>query len=300
MSERNLKQTMEQIHISEEMQEEIIRNVRHRMENGNGKGKGKRKGKTEAEIRKRLVAAAAVLVAVAGIVSVPARSTVKDIVNERMEQIPKEEIQAIAEMLRVQQSEEAASVSREYTDQEQARMKELRQAYRSGTFPEKEILRVDTADGMPEGTLCYVISTGTFYLPERELTDEEILEILDLENKIRYAVEQSPAGQEVRQEYQAKQAQLGQKVWESGGISRARAEEIALERAAGEPGVSVEKLELQRISLTEVSYDGNRKAIVYEAYYWNPDEGGWYGCEIDAMDGSILKVESWGKKDKND
>lgn len=92
MSERNLKQTMEQIHISEEMQEEIIRNVRHRMENG----KGKRK--TKAEIRKRLVAAAAVLVAVAGIVSVPARSTVKDIVNERMEQIPKEEIQAIAEM----------------------------------------------------------------------------------------------------------------------------------------------------------------------------------------------------------
>ena len=76
MDERNVRETMEQIHISEEMREEIIMNIQTRMETGNKN--------IRTWNRKRIVTAAAVFVLAAGVVSFPVRAFVSSMVKERM------------------------------------------------------------------------------------------------------------------------------------------------------------------------------------------------------------------------
>ncbi len=46
---------------------------------------------------------------------------------------------------------------------------------------------------MPEGSLCYARDTGYFYLPDREMTEEEMLEIIDFQHMMSYVVEHSQA-----------------------------------------------------------------------------------------------------------
>jgi hypothetical protein len=41
-------------------------------------------------------------------------------------------------------------------------------------------------------TIPYARDTGCFYLPERALTDEELLQILDFNSKRDFALEQNP------------------------------------------------------------------------------------------------------------
>ena len=48
--------------------------------------------------------------------------------------------------------------------------------------------------------LVYARDTGCFYLPERALTDEELLQILDFNSKRDFALEQNPNVQQQRQE----------------------------------------------------------------------------------------------------
>lgn len=77
------------------------------------------------------------------------------------------------------------SIMRTYSDREKERMAELKQSYQNETAkPEKMIQEVDSADSVTEGTLCYIRPTGEYYLPDRELTDEELLEIIDCNFRI--------------------------------------------------------------------------------------------------------------------
>ena len=147
---------------------------------------------------------AAAFVLVAGVVSFPARAFVVSVVKERMESIPGEEVQEINDMVQSKPTE-ADTFSREYSDSEEERKKELWQAYKDGKFPENVITQVDNEEDAPEGTVCYVRSTGVFNLPTQEMTDEEMLEIIDYQHKMSYAVSQSTAAQEARAEMQAEE-----------------------------------------------------------------------------------------------
>ncbi|MCH5251118.1 MAG: hypothetical protein J1E98_14360, partial [Lachnospiraceae bacterium] len=165
MNGLNVKETMEQIHIPEEMEEEIIMNVINRQ---------MRNGKNKAKNWKKIAAYAAVVALTIGIVSIPVQAVVKNIVLARMESIPKEEVQEINDMVQSKPTE-ADEFSREYSDSEKERNKAFWQEYKDGKFPENVIIQVDNAEDVPEGTLCYITSTGVFNLPDREMTDEEIL-----------------------------------------------------------------------------------------------------------------------------
>ncbi|MDE5700041.1 MAG: hypothetical protein K2I96_21980, partial [Lachnospiraceae bacterium] len=87
----DVKKAMDQVHISSEMQEEVIMNIQKKMENGNTN--------TRTWSWRRMATAAAAFVLVTGIVSFPVRAFVTNVVRERMESIPKEEVQEINNMV---------------------------------------------------------------------------------------------------------------------------------------------------------------------------------------------------------
>lgn len=82
----------------------------------------------------------------------------------------------------------ALYTSREYTKTEKKRKAEMAAAYKKGIFPEGEITRVSDASQTDSDTLCYIRNSGRLHLPERELTDEELLQIIDYTTKLEYAI----------------------------------------------------------------------------------------------------------------
>lgn len=291
MNGEQVKEIMEQIHISEKMQEDIILNIGHRMED--------RKNKKGTWKKTLGVAAACVLAA--GVIGVPARALVSSVVKERMEGIPEAEVQDIGDMVQ-SQAVAADGFSREYTIEEKARDRELRQAYENGTFPEGVIAQVNSEDAVMEGTLCYDRSTSVFHLPEREMTDEELLQIIDFQHKMEYAVMQSGAvTEEEKAAYRAEEERKRNIVQDAGGLSGEEAIEIAREQLAADVGEKAAALELMTdrdgngATLMDVSDDTetgltleSKAGVAYDVSFGDPDTHVVYGYLIDAVDGSIL------------
>ena len=288
-----VKKVMDQVHISSKMQEEVIMNIQKRMEAGN-------KNTWEWNFRK-MAAAAAALVLTAGVISTPVRAFVASVVAERLESVPREEMAGLNDMVQSQHDVLADGFSREYSDSEKERSKVLWQAYRNGTFPEKVIAQADSAESAPEGTLCYIRSTGVFNLPAEEMTDEEILQIIDFQHKMSYAVAHGPQAQEARTESQEKDARLKKILQDAGGMSGDEAVEIARKQLKTDLGDAADGLELMTDSLgqgaclldaadyAEVQFEKESKAgVIYDVGFGNTETHETYGYLIDAVDGSIL------------
>ena len=284
-----VKKVMDQVHISSEMQEEVIMNIQRRMEHGNKN--------TNAWNWRRIATAAAAFALAAGAVSFPVRAFVASVVQERMESVPEEEMKDLNDMVQSQHDVLADGFSRAYSDSEKERSKALWQAYENGTFPEKVIAQADSAENAPEGTLCYIRATGVFNLPAQEMTDEEMLQIIDFQHKMSYAVEVQAAAAEA----QEKTARLEKAVQDANGISRDEAVEIAKKQLMADLGDKAAELELMTTSAgsgaslldasdySEVDFVGESKAgVIYDVGFGNPDTHAPYGYFIDAVDGSIL------------
>lgn len=287
-----VKKVMDQVHISPEMQEEIIMNIQKRMEHGN-----KNAGTWNW---KRLATAAAAFVLAAGVVSFPVRAFVSSVVQERMESVPKEEMKALNDMVQSQHDVLADGFSREFSDSEKERSKALWQAYKNGTFPEKVIAQVDSAEAAPEGTLCYIRATGVFNLPAQEMTDEEMLEIIDFQHKMSYAVANSGVvTEEEKAAYRAEKARIEKIVQDNNGISGDKAVEIARKQLEADLGDAANGLELMTdcngngATLCDTTQEGyeeihSKADVAYDIAFGNPDTHVVYGYIIDAVDGSIL------------
>lgn len=287
-----IKKVMDQVHISSEMQEELIVNIQNRMEKGN------------KNVRvwgwKRMAMTAVALVLAAGVIGIPVRAFVAGVVEERMESVPRDEVQALNDMIQSQYGVQEDGFSREYSDSEKERTKALLQAYENGTFPEKVIAQADNAETAPEGTLCYIRSAGVFNLPVQEMTDEEILEIIDFQHKMSYAVLQGPAAQAARAEYRAEKARLEKIVRDANGISGEEAVEIAEKQLKKDLGENAGELELMTDSFgsgadlmdaadfPETMKLKSKAGVIYDVGFGNPATYHTYGYFIDAVDGSIL------------
>lgn len=301
MSGIRVKETMEQIHMPEEMREQIIRNIQdameegHPMEKGHSMEKGYSIKKDIGHGKNRLwggtkkVAVAAAIVLAVGIVSIPVQAIVRSFVMARMEDIPQARVKDIARMIE-EQNVEADSFSRDFSDSEKERMKELRWSYADGIFPEETLRLVEQGEEMPEGTLYYVIGPGYFNLPEREMTDQELLQIIDFNNVRNYALSQTPAGQEARGEYLAEQEQLRELVAAQGGISQEEAVEIAAEQMESQLGAPAAGMKYSYVYLKDISKEDptQETAVVYVVVLRSAGGGSPYVCKIDATDGSIL------------
>lgn len=290
-----VKKVMDQVHISSEMQEEVIMNIQKRMAQGNRN--------TRTVNFRKMVTAAAALMLTAGVISFPVRAVVSSVVQERMESVPKEEMTGLNDMVQSQHEVLADGFSREYSASEKERSQALWQAYKNGTFPENVIAQADSAADVPEGTLCYIKTTGVFQLPAQEMTDEEMLQIIDFQHKMSYAVSHGPQAQAAAAESREKDARLEKMLEDAGGgISVDEAVEIARKQLQADFGGEADEMELLTYNdgtpgvcpLPASEYEGvtfageSKSGVVYDVGFGNPDTHVIYGYVMDAVDGRIL------------
>lgn len=200
-------------------------------------------------------------------------------------------------------------IMRAYSDKEKERMAGLQQSYQNETAkPEQMIQEVDSAEDVTEGTLCYIVSTGEYYLPDRELTDEELLEIIDCNFRIALNTNRKTKA-EYETEDRAKRAELEAKVQAAGGISEEKAVEIAQKAMETDLGEKAEELNLcidetfgwsSDLCVADWSEikEQDKGKIAYSIGFNNVKEGAAmemedllnYRCVVNAVDGSIIEA----------
>lgn len=274
MNRLKLKETMDQIHMKEEMQKEIIMKV-------------KRQTDRRAFGKKRLhqaVAAAAAFVLIAGAV-IPSQAGLRNFVKDRLENMPKQELEAVNQMVQSQNNAEADSFSREYSKEEIKRMQQLQEAYQNGRFPQQTITFTDSVGQIPDDLLRYDPDTNFLYLPDRVLTDEELLQIIDFNYTRDYAVSQGTAAQEARKEWEEKEESLKAKVQKEGWITEKEALQAAEVYLQTEFGLSAEGM------IADVFLDEPKTGLfIYHVSYQTEDDISTYayGIDLNAEDGSLV------------
>lgn len=113
--------------------------------------------------------------------------TASGLYRARMESMNHEKLETYFSGL--QEADVAAdSYSRPLTDSEKSRLEELRQAYlEEGYFPKNELAMLDSPEKYKKGVAFYA-ARSTFFLPEEEMTDEELLELIDFREKRDYSL----------------------------------------------------------------------------------------------------------------
>ncbi len=274
MNRLKLKETIDQIHMKEEMQKEIIMKV-------------KRQTDRRAFGKKRLhqaAAAAAAFVLIAGAV-IPSQAAIRYFVKDRLENIPKQELEAVNQMVQGQNNAEADSFSREYSKEEIKRMQQMQEAYQNGRFPQQTITFTDSVGQIPDDSLSYDPDTGFLYLPDRTLTDEELLQIIDFNYTRDYAVSQGTAAQEARKEWEEKEEGLKAKVQKEGWITEKEALQAAEVYLQTEFGLSAEGM------IADVFLDEPKTGLfIYHVSYQTEDDISIYayGIDLNAEDGSLV------------
>ncbi|GFI27346.1 hypothetical protein IMSAGC012_02473 [Lachnospiraceae bacterium] len=274
MNRLKLKETMDQIHMKEEMQKEIIMKV-------------KRQTDRRAFRKKRLhqaAAAAAAFILIAGAV-IPSQAGIRHFVKDRLENMPEQELEAVNQMVQGQNNAEADSFSRDYSKEEIKRMQQLQEAYQNGRFPQQTITFTDSVGQIPDDSLKYDPDTGFLYLPDRTLTDEELLQIIDFNYTRDYAVSQGTAAQEAKKEWAEKEESLKAKVQKEGWITEKEALQAAEVYLQTEFGLSAEGM------ITYVFLDEPKAGrFIYHVSYQTEDDISTYayGIDLNAEDGSLV------------
>ncbi|MCH5260029.1 MAG: hypothetical protein J1F18_09755 [Lachnospiraceae bacterium] len=289
MKLQDLKNAVSNIEIDEAMQGEILQNVLERTKEDNA-GSSRRKANRQNVSRFPRVAAtvAGVLLAV-GIIGIPVRALVSSLVQERMEEIPEEEHQEMVEMLDSQEVG-ADSYIREYTKEERDRMSELYAQYQQGVFPKGELPQVDSVEEAEKLELCYLTTNSSFYLPDRDLTDEELLQLIDFEVKRNYALKkryEEEYADEIAAKEQAEKEQIAQIV-DEGGITEEEAVVEAQKWLEKIYGITGEGLELNHYLCDfEGYYSGESNLYMVN---WSQQSQNYYYFYISSIDGSLAEM----------
>lgn len=137
---------------------------------------------------KYIFAAACILIL---LISVPVAAKLP-FVKERMQDMPQEEIQDLADMINALDIQ-ADLFSRPFSEEERVRMKSIREEYENGIFPDEDILIV-WGNEQTDADFYYNRETGMFILPDsRELTDEELRQYIDFSYKVNYSLQEQYA-----------------------------------------------------------------------------------------------------------
>lgn len=272
----------------EEMALKDLRNVEKNMEQKDNHGR-KMYG-----WQKKAVAAALALTVV-GVGGFTVHAVVDSLVKARMESMSQEEKTQYVEEVDSMVAN-ASTYSRELTQEEKERERELSIAYhQDGRFPEGELKRVEDESEVDRDMLCFSPVTFHFYLPERALTDEELLQIIDYQNKVNYAL-QERYEEEYAEEYAAQKAaeeETKQKVETDGGITEEEAVAKAQEWLDKVYGKTTEDMEVS--CYIDTNGLGTKESPVYEIHFSFADVDT-YTFSMDAADGSLIEVLYSGKE----
>lgn len=298
---KELQEAVNSIQITDKMQEEMIRNVKEAVQEkekntAETEIQDKRNGQNRRNRKRRkmprmasIAAAVAAVIVISGAISIPVRALVNSLIQERMEQEPVEEMEAIVEDLNSQQVD-VDSFTREYTQQEEIRLKELAAQYQAGTFPTGELFQAQSVEEAESRELCFLVTNSTFYLPDRELTDEELLEIIDFYAKREYALtnhaEEERADEIAAQKEQEKQ-QIAEVV-EAGGITEEEAVAIAAGYLEKIFGITGDGLELNHYYDEDIVIAGENE--LYQVNWTDFPSRKYYYFYISAKDGGLVEA----------
>lgn len=84
----------------------------------------------------------------------------------------------------------ADNYNRPFTESENIRMEALAADYEAkGRFPEGELVMLDTAEDYKGKNVGFLKGTSTFFFPEKEMSDEELLQVIDFRYKRDYSLQ---------------------------------------------------------------------------------------------------------------
>lgn len=82
--------------------------------------------------------------------------------------------------------------SRELTDRENRRMEELRDKYYGeGLFPKGQLKLIEKPSEYDGSGVAHLASRSTFFLPDNELSDEDMLQIIDFREKREFSIHEA-------------------------------------------------------------------------------------------------------------
>ena len=293
MKLQDLKNAVNSIEIDETMQKEILQNVSERTKANNKNSTQRKENQKKISRFPRAAATAAGILLAVGVVSIPVRALVSSLVQERMEEIPAKEHQEMVEMLDSQEVG-ADTYTREYTEEERSRMSELYSQYQQGVFPEGELPQADSVEEAESMELCYLTTNSTFYLPDRELTDEELLQLVDFEVKRNYALKkryEEEFADEIAAKEQKQKEQVAQIV-DEGGITEEEAIVEAQKWLEKIYGITGEGLELNHYVWDDnpFSEDEDKPAELYMVNWTDMPNRQYYYFLIKAHGGSLWQA----------
>lgn len=164
----------EQMAVSEDLDARVDDILQHLEKNGRG-------SRHHYSFRRAAILAAACLVLASATVAA------SGMYQARMENMNHEKLEEYFAQLQ-EANVSADTYSRPMTESETARLEELRQAYlEQGYFPKKELTLIDSPEKYKKGVAFYA-ERSTFFLPEKELTDEQLLELIDFKEKREYSL----------------------------------------------------------------------------------------------------------------
>lgn len=276
MNSLKLKESVRQIYLTEAQQEELIQNVRKQ-----AKQRQKRKKQW-----KKTGTAAAVFAVILG-VSVPIQAGIRYLVSDRLESVPKPELEKQRKILQAQENTEADSFSRAYTQEEQNRLRKLEKAYQNGRFPNQQLMQADSLGQIPQNSVAYATDTGTFYLPDRTLTDEELLQIIDFHHIQNYALSQGTTAQKELKNHLQKEQRLKKALNNAGGMTKQEAKKAADQYLKTEFGLSAQNMDSDMFLDEQQDH-----VLIYHISYETQDNFCFYayGIDIDAQNGKLVNT----------
>ena len=210
-----------------------------------------------------------------------------------MEEVPKEEMTALIDDLQDQRVGEDG-FTRAYTEEER-KMAELAQKYQEGTFPEGELVQTESIEEAERLGFCFLVSNSTFYLPDRELKEEEMLQIIDFYAKRDYALTEQYKEEHADEIAKQKEDEEQKKavVIKSGGITEEEAVEIAKKWLLKIYDITEEGLEIDHYFSNDAPIKG--KAEIYHVNWRDFSSEQNYSFYIDAKDGSLVYTARTGR-----
>lgn len=181
---------------------------------------------------------------------------------------------------------DADSYSRELTDDEINRFKELQRDYEnSGKFPKNKLKSIDSPDKADSDKVCFEENTSTFYLPEK-LTDEDILEIIDFCYSRDYSLSQDNKNELSKQNVEE-------------NISEQDAVNIAKETVARVYGIDIHNVDVDVEHDMSNGSDGTFSSEY--VYITDKSSGIEYSAAVDMAENIAEKFmnynEGWSKKE---
>ncbi len=128
------------------------------------------------------------------------------------------------EMSGTREEREAIRYSRDFTGREQKQYEIIQDQYESGIFPKGAVTICGNLSDADKDMVCYIPKDRYLYLPDRTLTDEELLQITDFYHKTDYSLYTGDTTTDYKKEMDQKADNAAP---EKGSLSRDRAASAA-------------------------------------------------------------------------